>query len=86
MSFFSELVVVEMGPFTLSIRQQVIIDTNLRNCSLFDDQFTKSHGTFLFSVLVIQINQREILCNTQILKEQTLSVFYWYTVMKIASR
>ena len=61
MSFLSELIVVEMGPFTLSIKQQVIIDTYLRNWSKFNDQFTKSHGTFLFSVLVIQINQREII-------------------------
>ena len=52
MSFLSELIVVEMGPFTLSIKQQVIIDTYLRNWSKFNDQFTKSHGTFVFSVLI----------------------------------
>ena len=61
MSFFSELIVVEMGPFTLSIKQKVIIDTYLRNWSKFNDQFIKSRGTFLFSVLVIQINQTEII-------------------------
>ena len=61
MSFLPELIVVEMCPFTLSIKQQVIIDTYLRNWSKFNDQFTKSHGTSLFSVLVIQINQREII-------------------------
>ena len=61
MSFLSELIVVEMGPFTLGIKQQVIIDTYLRNWSKFNDQFTKSYGIFLFSALVIQINQREII-------------------------